>query len=375
MHSDREAVRRDFLFSAGLADARRQPLAGDASTRRYERLFPVAGPSLILMDQPPAVETQPCPPSADAQARAKLGSNALERLAAGRVDAFVACAEYLSSQGLSAPQIVATDAPLGLAVLEDLGDGVYARVIEGGGDETPLYDAAVDVLVNLHNAPPPPSVLPGGWPLLDYDELALKTAGSFFVEWAPKLIPALSFSDQARAEWDAVWAPIRKRGAAGASVFCHRDYHAENLLWLPDRGGVRQVGLLDFQDALRAHPAWDLSMLLHDARRQVTPERESAVLKRYLQARPDLDPEAFRADYQALGALNIVRILGKFARLIARDGKPRYADFMPRMWGYLDRCLIGPAPAGLAQWLATHAPAEVRGGHSLASAPLDLTEG
>ena len=359
MSSDREDQRLAFLKCAGLAAARRQVLAGDASTRRYERLYPNAGPSLILMDQPPSVETQPCPPNADETTRRSLGLNALERLAAGRVDAFVACAGYLTSLELSAPQIVAADAPAGFAVLEDLGDGVFARMIQEGLDAAPLYAAATDVLVALH-AQPPPKTLGGVWPLLDYDALALKTAGDFFIDWMPKLIPALYFSDSARAEWDALWAPIHQRAADGACVFCHRDYHAENLLWLPQRTGQQRVGLLDFQDAVRAHPAWDLSLLLHDARRQVSPELEAAVLQRYLDARPHLDPVEFRTDFHALGALNILRILGKFARLITHAGKPRYRDYMPRMWAYLDRCLIDPAPPHLAVWVATHVPERLR---------------
>ena len=362
MISEREAARRDFLDAAGLRTARRQPLAGDASTRAYERLHPASGPSLILMDQPPAVETQPCPPGASEAERAALGFNALYRLAAGRVDAFVASAAYLRGLGLSAPEVVAADPAAGLALLEDLGDDLYATVIAAGGDEAPLYDSAVDVLLRLHEAPPP-AILAGdgaSWPLLTYDAVALRVASELLVEWLPRFDPRVVFDDEAVAEWRTLWAPILAHGEAGASVFCHRDFHAENLIWLPVRAGPARTGLLDFQDALRAHPAWDFSMLLHDARRDVSPERERAVLARYLAARPGLDRDAFMADFHALGALNIVRILGIFARLVARDAKPRYRAFMPRLWTYLDRCLADPAPSGLGAWLDAHVPPEAR---------------
>jgi hypothetical protein len=118
--------------------------------------------------------------------------------------------------------------------------------------------------------------------------------------------------------------------------------------------------MLDFQDALRAHPAWDLSMLLHDARRDVAPELEVTVLERYFELRPDVDRAAFVADFHRLGALNISRILGIFARLVVRDGKPRYAAFMPRLWRYLDRCLDDPGLADLRAWFERHAPVEAR---------------
>ncbi len=362
MRSEREDLKRDFLAAAGLADARRAPLQGDASTRAYERLFPPSGASLILMDQPPSAETAPCPPDATDAERIALGYNASARLAAGRIDAFVACAGYLNGLGLSAPRVVAADPGAGFAVLEDLGDELYARLIEAGVDEAPLYDAAADVLVTLHETIPPDVLAAGGarWPLLAYDALALRTATDIFIDWLPKLRPDLAFSPDAVAAWQAIWAPIHARGAAAASVFCHRDYHAENLIWLPQRAGVARVGLLDFQDAVRAHPAWDLSMLLHDARRDVSPERERAVLARYLAARSDIDGAAFITDFHALGAANIVRILGIFARLVARDGKPRYRAFMPRLWRYLDRCLADPAMSGLAAWLARHIPREAR---------------
>lgn len=365
MSSDRETLKAAFLARTGFGDVRRQPLGGDASTRSYERLHRTSpsgeGESFIFMDQPPSVETAPCPPDATPAERAALGYNALARLAAGRVDAFVACAGWLRAQGLSAPKVLAADAGAGLAVLEDLGDDLYARLIEAGTDEAPLYEAAIDGLLALHAAPVPGLLNHDGstWPLLTYDGLALKTAHDIFVEWAPKFRP-VSFDAAALAEWEALWAPIRARGEAGATVFCHRDYHAENLIWLPERRGAARVGLLDFQDAVLAHPAWDLSMLLHDARRTVSREREAASLDRYLAARPDLDRTAFLADYHALGALNIVRILGIFARLVTRDGKPRYADFVPRLWTYLDACFANPALGGLKAWFDVHVPAEVR---------------
>ncbi len=362
MSFEREILKRDFLRTAGLADARRDAMQGDASTRAYERLFRADGASLILMDQSPSVETQPCPPGATDREREALGYNACARLAAGRVDAFVACAGYLRACGLSAPGVIASDPRAGFAVLEDLGDDLYARLIERGADETPLYEAATDVLVAMHEQTPPDILTAEGasWPLLTYDVLALRTATDIFVEWLPKYSRALDFSSGAIADWQDLWAPIHRWAAEEARVFCHRDYHAENLIWLPDRAGTLRVGLLDFQDAVRAHPAWDLSMLLHDARRAVSPEREAAVLARYLMRRPDIDEGQFMADFHALGAANIVRIIGIFARLVARDGKPRYRAFMPRLWRYLDRCLIDPAPPGLRDWMSRHVPPEAR---------------
>ncbi len=360
MSSDRETLKADFLARHGYGDVRRQPLGGDASTRSYERLHR-GEQTFIFMDQPPALETAPCPPGATPDERRALGFNAAYRLAAGRVDAFVAVAGWLRGQGLSAPEVLAAEPALGLAVLEDLGDDLYAKVIAEGGDEPLLYDAAVDALVALHAATPPAVLEAGGstWPLLTYDDLALQMAQDLFVEWLPKLKP-VTFDAAALEAWQALWSPIRARAEAGASVFCHRDYHAENLLWLPDREGPARVGLIDFQDAVVAHPAWDFSMLLHDARRDVSPEIEQRGLDRYLAARPDLDRTQFLADYHALGALNIARILGIFARLVTRDGKPKYENFMPRLWRYLDSCLADPALSGLKAWFDAHVPTEAR---------------
>jgi hypothetical protein len=356
-------LKAEFLAGQGLGAARREKLPGDASTRLYERLHLAGGGRLIFMDQPPSVETRPCPPEATPTERRALGYNAMARLAAGRVDAFVACAAFLRSQGLSAPQIIAADAAQGLAVLEDLGDDLYASMIAAGADEAPLYDAAVDGLVQLH-AVTPPQVLEGDgarWPLLTYDSLVLQTGGALFLEWWPRHAGIAPFSAEATAQWEAFWAPIRARGEAGASVFCHRDYHAENLLWLPDRPAAARVGLLDFQDALKAHPAWDVSMLLHDGRRDVSAEREAACLGRYLAARPQLDRTRFLADYHALGALNVIRILFIFARQVVFFERPKYRAFTPRMWGYLERCLAASAElAPLRAWLDANLPAEHR---------------
>ena len=359
----RETAKAAFLNAHGLADATRERLPGDASTRLYERLHMPGGGRLIFMDQPPQAETQPCPPEATPDERRVLGYNASARLAAGRVDAFVACAGYLRGLGLSAPRIVAADFAQGLAVLEDLGDALYATLIEAGDPEAPLYDAAVDGLIRLHSRTPPQVLEADGarWPLLTYDSLALATGPGLFLEWWPKYAGAAPFSQAAIDDWEGFWAPIRARGEAGATVFCHRDYHAENLIWLPDRAPAARVGMLDFQDALRAHPAWDFSMLLHDGRRDVSAEREAAALARYLGARPELDRDQFLADYHALGALNVLRILFIFARQVVGFGRPKYRAFTPRMWRYLDRCLAASAELDpLQAWLDRNVPQGAR---------------
>ena len=362
LSSDREALKAGFLAAHGFGRARREPLSGDASTRRYERLHMPGGARLIFMDQPPALESSVCPPDATPEQRLALGYNAASRLAAGSVAAFVAVAGFLRSRGLSAPEILAHDVAQGLAVLEDLGDGLFATLIENGQGERPLYEAAVDVQAALQAEPPPEvlEVLGESWPLLSYDTLALKIGTDTFLEWWPQFAQIPAFGEAAAAEWEALWAPVWARGEAGASVFTHRDYHAQNLIWLPQRLGPARVGLLDFQDALRAHPAWDLTHLLQDARRDVAPELEAAMLDRFLDQRPELDREAFLSDYRALAAANAARILGRVFARQALLGRPQYRAYMPRTWRYLERNLADPALADLKRWFGRHVPADAR---------------
>ena len=360
--SDRERLRLDFLCSADLAEAVRAPLPGDASTRRYERLTTASGATLMLMDQAPAAESQPCDPAWTPAERHAHGWNAVARLSAGRIEAFAAVAAHLKSLSLSAPEIVAVDAPNGLAVIEDFGDALFASVISEGAEEAPLYRAAVEALAVLHAAPTPDilSGAAGDWPLLTYDQTALQGGADLFVEWLPKLVPSLVFDAAAVAEWRAVWAPVTAAGEAGAAVMAHRDYHAENLIRLDGRTGAASVGLIDFQDAVKAHPSWDLHSLLQDARRDVSPELETLALDHYFALRPETDREAFMASYAGLAALNEARILGVFARLIARDGKPKYAAFMPRMWAHLNANLKSPGLGAVAAWMDRHVPEDVR---------------
>lgn len=359
--SDRELQRLDFLKTAGLADAVRTPLAGDASTRRYERLRTADGRKLILMDQAPAEESAVAPEDADADQRRALGYNAEARLAGGSVAAFVAIAGWLRDKGLSAPTIGARDTVGGLAVLEDLGDDVFAS---HDRDLQTIYGAAVDALAGLHEATPPRVIEADGerWPLHRYDGLAYRAGLDPFLEWWPAFAGLPAPSDEARAEWTALWAPVIALGESAAPVFVHRDYHAENLLWLPGRSGLARVGMIDFQDAVSGHPAWDLLHLLQDARRDVPPELETAMLDRYLAARgPALDRETFLHDYRALAALNAARILGRvFARQEVLFRRDRYTAFMPRTWRHLERNLGRGDLEGLRGWFDRHVPAGAR---------------
>jgi N-acetylmuramate 1-kinase len=348
MSSEREASLNALLAGVGWDGARREALAGDASTRRYERLH-LDGRTAILMDAPKSAESGPCPPDADEAQRLRLGWNAVSRLAASRVEAFLAVGAHLKAIGLSAPEVIAADAPSGFALLEDLGDDLFAKVIPGQAAEAQLYGEAGKVLAHAQ-AMPAPAVLNGAggpWPLLAYDALALRANADLFAEWLPQATD-VAISDAQHGRFEGLRDSLIAQAEQFPRAFTIRDYHAENLLWLPNREGLRVVGLLDYQDALLGWRGWDLSMLLHDARRDVSPFAASAALGAYLSASGASERE-IRTELAVLGALNIMRILGLFARLSARDGKPRYLGFMPRMWGHLAGVLQHPDLAGMAE--------------------------
>ncbi len=360
----RADARRDeraaFLAAAGWTDAVAAPLAGDASTRSYERLTREAAGArparALLMNAPPAAEGAACPPDADAAARRALGYNAAARLAGPNLNAFLAIAEMLRAAGLSAPAVYAADAAAGFALIEDLGDGLFARAIPAGADAATLYAAAVDALLALRAAAPSP---PAGaaYAMLDYDRLALEAEVDLLAEWyAP--YKNYSASDGFAADYRAAWSSVLDALSAPSSVVL-RDYHAENLLWLPDRAGPQRVGVIDFQDGLYGHAAYDLVSILEDARRDVAPDLAAAMLERYC-ARAGgsgpFDRAAFTCDYAVLGAQRNAKILGVFARLVVRDGKPRYAEFMPRVEAHFRRNLQHPMLAPVARLIAQTLP-------------------
>jgi aminoglycoside/choline kinase family phosphotransferase len=311
-----------FLAAHGWGDAQILPLAGDASFRRYFRVVG-EGRQAVLMDAPPPHE-DPRP--------------------------FIAVAEFLCEQGLTAPAILARDLDQGLLLIEDFGDVRLRETLDAKPDaEADHYAGVTDLLVHLH-ARPPMAGLPVHGLAQWLDEVML------FTDW---YCPALDLEvdrDAFRAAWEEVLAPVEADGLPRVTVL--RDYHAENIMLVPGRDGIAHYGLLDFQDALVGHPAYDLASVLEDARRDVTPAVEAAMLDRYVAATGQ--GEAFRAAYWALAAQRNTRILGVFVRLWKRDGKAGYRRFQPRMWGLLERDLAHPALVPVRTWFDANVPASKR---------------
>jgi aminoglycoside/choline kinase family phosphotransferase len=310
----------------------------------------------MLMDAPP-LESPPCPPGADDEERLRLGWNAVSRLAASRVEAFAAVAGFLNQLGLSAPMVLDQDIPRGLALLEDLGDDLFARAIERDANEAQLYEAAGETLAAVHRAPAP-FTLPyrgGEWPLLSFDHLALSANVDLFVEWMPKRDLDMRVSEQTRLRWERVRENMIARSEDFPRALMLRDTHAENLIWLPQRKGLARVGLLDFQDAVLGWGEWDMSMLLHDARRDVSAAARAAAVRAWLDGTGTRQAD-FEERLAVLGAMNIMRIMGVFARLVVRDGKPRYDSFQPRLRGLLNETLGHPSLAEARDFVTAVAP-------------------
>ena len=343
-----------FLAKTEWEDAPRQQLGQDASTRRYFRLNRQDGHTALLMDAP-LVEANPCPPDADEATRRAMGWNAASRLAASRVDAFTAIAEYLRDRGFSAPQVFHEDAAKGFALIEDFGEALeFARLIERGAqDEVTLYKAGASAMAALHSEPAPKRLR--DWPILDYDALALQVNADIFPEWLPKLHLDMQLTGKHLARWEAERDGLIEQATSFQRDFALRDYHAENLLWLSDREGHARVGLLDFQDAVNGWDGWEMAMLVQDARRTVSHEASEAAITAYLDGTGKYR-EPFDARLAVLGTLNALRITGLFARLTVRDGKPRYRSFMPRQQYLLAQNLRHPACAGMEHFVRETAP-------------------
>jgi len=345
----------EFLSLAGWGDATANPLAGDASTRRYLRLHK-NDRSAVLMIAPPNAESAPCPKDASPEARRTLGYNACARLAGPNLNAFTAIASALRDAGLSAPGIYADDPEQGLALIEDFGDDLFTRVV-GTMDEAQLYKAAIDVLVALRNNPPSrPST--DAYSMMDYDATALLAEVELLTQWYWPLKKGAEAPNDICAEYNDIFQNITTTLSPPHS-FVLRDYHAENLLWMPERHGVQKVGLIDFQDGLYGAAAYDVVSLLEDARRDVPPKLAAAMFDHYCNnARADsnFNREAFLNDYAILATQRNAKILGIFARLAKRDHKPRYLDLLPRVEAHFRNDLERPGLERLRQFFATHIP-------------------
>lgn len=306
-----------FLARHGWAGAEIKPLAGDASFRRYFRIHD-GDRTAVLMDAPPHQE--------DSRPFLDVGA-------------------HLRELGLCAPLPLGIDLAAGMILLEDFGDDRVTPVLAGDPQrETAVYAEAVDVLAHLHRHPAPD--------IAAYDITELRREVRLFVEW---YLPAAGLAEVPGYDeaWDTVW----KFALPNTAVLTLRDYHADNLMLLD--GG--RLGLLDFQDALAGHPAYDLVSLLQDARRDVDPAVEAAMLDRYMAAAGVTDRAGFLASYQVLGAQRNTKILGVFTRLRDRDGKDGYIGMIPRVWAHLERNLADPALASVRAWFDANVPAEARG--------------
>lgn len=311
---------REFVENAGWGEAKVEPIPGDASFRRYFRLKR-DGESAMLMYAPPPTE-DPRP--------------------------FIRAAAWLRDNGLRAPQIMAQEPGDGWLLTEDFGNDRMREWVDANPhDETPAYEAAIDALVALHQC--------SAGPFEPYDMPVYLRETALLTQW---YAPAQSLDVDAEA-YDAAWeealAPLIERQASPVTVL--RDYHAENIMLLGSKATAPQ-GLIDFQDALAGHRAYDLVSLLQDARRDVSLELEEAMLTRYIEA-ADAD-EHFRADYARLGAQRNAKIVGIFTRLAKRDGKPKYLAMIPRVWEAMERDLKHPVLAPVAQWFDANIPDDLR---------------
>ncbi len=345
---------RQFLDKAGFGEAERRRMAGDASIRSYARLIR-NGQSFILMNSPRRPDGPPIYSGKPYSAAVHLAED---------VKPFVAIAEGLRARGFSAPEIHHADLESGFLITEDFGGVGFVE----GDPPRPIpdrYEVATDLLASLHRDALPdilPLAPPENYRIPVFDIDALLVEIGLMLEW---YLPDrnVTLREESRSELVAMWRDLLQKPLAAPRTWVLRDFHSPNLIWLGERSGIARVGLIDFQDAVLGPAAYDLVSLLQDARLDVPEALELSLLSRYIKARrlldANFDASAFAADYAIMSTQRNTRLLGTFARLNRRDGKPQYLRHQPRIWTYLTRSLAHPALASIKAWYAANVPPPV----------------
>lgn len=319
-----------FVAQSGYAAAPISLLAGDASFRKYWRVTTGDG-TLVVMDAPPEHEN---------------------------IAPFMDVTQLLHALGARAPKIHAQDQERGFLLLEDLGDNLYSKALSlSPKEEGAMYRAACEALVVLHEESGKHAAVAATLP--KYDEAVYLREVGLLAEWFLVQVHGQEIARTLREEWLGLWKDVLANATLEQNVLVHRDYHADNLLWL-QATGVARVGMLDYQDALLGDGIYDVISLLEDARRDVSPETVDAC-KAFMLAQSGASKEAFELRYNVLAAQRNCKIIGIFTRLCVRDGKARYLDFMPRVWAHLLRDMAHPALAPVKRFLDAHVPTAYHG--------------
>lgn len=327
---DRSEAIVAFLDRIGWNKAERNFLAGDASFRRYERISH-EGNIRVLMDAPPPWED---------------------------VRPFIAITEFLRGLSLNAPRIDAADEAQGFLLLEDLGDASFSKVLaQDNSLESTLYHAAIDALIALQSQCKP---MPRDISIAAYDEAIYLREVALFSDWFLPQIMGIEAAKALQKKFSLLWQAILSKASLQQSVLVHRDYHADNLLWLPERLHVQRVGMLDYQDALWGDPFYDVISLLEDARRDVSDQVRANCVAHFIEQAQQTDSEAAMLRYHVLAAQRNMKIVGIFTRLSVRDGKTHYLNYLPRVWTHLMRDLTHPALLELHDFVEQHVPVSAR---------------
>jgi aminoglycoside/choline kinase family phosphotransferase len=330
---DRDTLKINFLDSNKLGASKRIALKKDASHRVYERIIKEDGGSFVLMDAPPEKE---------------------------KVEPFIRVANLLLQNDFSAPKIIAQDIENGFLLLEDFGDDSFTNILSGKSklsgeiEEVQMYERAVDNLIRLHKLPT------NSAGLANYDEGMLIKESMRFVQFYLEVLNCERIDKVVQEEYVIIFKHLLSIAKNFANVIVLRDYHADNLMWLDDRLGYRKVGLLDFQDAVIGSPVYDLVSLLEDARRDVTPQLADKMIKRYLQAFPNLSQKEFAATYAIYAVQRNLKIVGVFARLATTHKNPYYLTLLPRVWRHINNDLKHPLLLPLKKWLIKRVPMQMK---------------
>ena len=329
----RNELKKEFLLNSDLINIERIQLKKDASHRQYERIIKSNGDTLIFMDAPPDKE---------------------------KVIPFINVANFLLKNNLSAPEIILSDVENGFLILEDFGDASYSNVMSSTKkdlyeiDEIVMYNKAIDTLVHLHK------VSYDDCDLECYDEEMLLSESMRFIEFYIEVLNGESISQSLKSEYILIWKHLLSITNSLNSVVVLRDYHADNLMWLEERVGIKKVGLLDFQDAVIGSPAYDLVSLLEDARRDVDQKIVDKMIQRYLNAFPEYSRKEFMAVYSILAAQRNLKIIGVFARLASVYNNKYYLTLLPRVWRNLNNDLKHPLLLSLKNWLNKVVPMQMK---------------